>query len=74
MQRAHDLGRTPSLVDAEIADNVRCLEATIGTGEGRIARNAPDDVAVRTGSRSICVMRRISAASVADKPLPNCAV
>ena len=25
----HDLGRTPSLVDAQIADNVRRLEAAV---------------------------------------------
>ena len=34
MQGTHDLGRTPSLIDTQVADNVRCLKATIETGDG----------------------------------------
>src|SRR4029077_5429442 len=38
MQGAHDLGRTPSLIDAQVGHNVGGLEASIATGERSSAR------------------------------------
>src|SRR5205085_1420317 len=35
VQGTHDLDRTPSLVDAQVCDEVRCLEATVSTCAGR---------------------------------------
>ena len=32
MPGTHDLGRTPSLVDAQVADNVRGLQAAVRAG------------------------------------------
>ena len=72
MQGAHDLGRTPGLVDAQVGDKVRRLEAAIATGRRR--RRRPENSAGTEGSVMICVLRGASAAIVADKPLPNWAV
>ena len=38
MQGAHDLGRTPSLVDAQVGHNVGSLEAAVAVGHRRCHR------------------------------------
>ena len=87
MQGTHDLGRTPGLVDAQIGDDVRRLEATIARRRVHTAATAAaynHTTLNRTSYRrcgyarvvkavafTICVSRRISAEIVPEKPLPN---
>ena len=76
MQGAHDLGRTPSLVDTQVGDDVGGLEAAIAPASVSAAEGS---VSEPHGSAScqrlmICVLRGASAEIVAEKPLPNCAV
>ena len=71
MRCGRNLEQTPSLIDADVADDVRSMHAAIGVGRSRRWRPSPRDrlyTAVRlntTGS---------SRPMVADTPLPNCAV
>ena len=93
MRGGHDLSATPSLVDADIADEVRRLHAAVGTVAGNCSAAAvtaavrprlpPSRLPPSTGvtdsgadvrASMIWVVRRASAASVADRPLPSCAV
>ena len=79
-----DLSRTPSLVDAQIGDDVRSLEAAVtstcraaATSEGTEPPGEAADAvgsAPATGAPMSCVRRGSSAAIEAEKPLPNCAV
>src|SRR5215813_983430 len=40
VQRAHDLGRTPCLIETEVHNDVRCLKPAVSAGEGRwVSRN-----------------------------------
>ena len=84
MVGSHDLRRTPSLVNTQVAHYVGDLEAAVSTGSVG-APEGTDDLCHRTArqegrqraredSPMICVLRGASAAIVAEKPLPNWAV
>ena len=71
MQGAHDLGRTPSLVDAQVGHNVGGLEAAVFVAWDTC--NSRYEGATENGTvpSIIKVLRGASTAIVPDKPLPN---
>ena len=72
----HDLGRTPSLVNTQVAHDVGDLEAAVSTGTVGATEGSSERTAGPPARRppTSCVLRGASAAIVAEKPLPNCAV
>ena len=89
MQRAHDLCATPSLIKPEIANDIADLltavSAVAGCAPAEVVGYPPATieppvtienglVALNAVASMICVVRRSSIDSVADRPLPSCAV